>query len=323
MLRSSLIKNIVGLFALINLTNLLAQPYPTKPIRLSVGYAPGGSTDVVARIFGQRLSDAIGQPVVIENRPGAGGAIAADLVAKAEPDGHRILMLGTGTLNYSVLTKNVPYNMLKDFTPITYVAASPQVLVVSNSIPSRSVGELIQLARSKPGELTYGSEGIGGIAHLAAAQFSLMTGTQLSHVPFKGAIESTVAIAGGQIDMNIPNLTSALPLLKADKFRALAVTGLKRSSLLPSIPTLDESGLKGYEVLAWFGFVGPAGMPKSVVERLNMEFIKIANLPEVKEALAKQAMDVQIRPPEEFAAFLRETAMSTVRLANDVKLKME
>jgi tripartite-type tricarboxylate transporter receptor subunit TctC len=232
-------------------------------------------------------------------------------------------MLGTGTLNYSVLTKNVPYNMLKDFTPITYVAASPQVLVVSNSIPSRSVGELIQLARSKPGELTYGSEGIGGIAHLAAAQFSLMTGTQLSHVPFKGAIESTVAIAGGQIDMNIPNLTSALPLLKADKFRALAVTGLKRSSLLPSIPTLDESGLKGYEVLAWFGFVGPAGMPKSVVERLNMEFIKIANLPEVKEALAKQAMEVQIRPPEEFAAFLRETAISTVRLANDVKLKME
>jgi len=314
---------LVSIFAVVSTSGLMAQPYPTKPIRLSVGFSPGGSTDVVARIFGQKLAEAIGQPVVIDNRVGAGGSIATDQVAKAEPDGYRILMLASGTMTHSVLSKNVPYNLPKDFTPITYVAASPLVLVVNNALPTRSVSELIQLARSKPGELTYGSEGLGGISHLATSQFSLMTDIKLTHVPFKSATESTAAIAGGQIDMNIPSLTSALPLLRAEKYRALAVTSLKRSSLLPSIPTLDESGLKGFDQVAWLGFVGPAGMPKSVVERLNMEFIKIANLPEVREALAKQAMEVQIRSSEEFGTFLREISINTLRLAKNVQFKLD
>jgi tripartite-type tricarboxylate transporter receptor subunit TctC len=300
-----------------------AQAYPTKPVRVAVGFGAGGSSDVVARAFGQKLSEVLGQPFVIENRAGAAGAIAADSVAKAEPDGHRILLLATGTFDYSVLAKNVPYNMLRDFTPVALIAATPLVLVVGPSTPVSTVDELIRLARAKPGELSYGSEGIGGATHLATELFAQAANVKLLHIPFKGGSESSMATAGGQVNMNMPALTSALPLLKAEKYRPLAVTSLTRSPLYPSLPTLDELGLKGFDQTAWYGFLGPAGMPRPVVERLRAAIATVAALPEIKDAMAQQGMEVKISTPEQFAVFLRDSAAQITKVARDVNIKVE
>jgi tripartite-type tricarboxylate transporter receptor subunit TctC len=301
-----------------------AQAYPSKPIRIAVGFAPGGSTDLVARIFAPKMSEALGQPVLVENRTGAAGSMAADSVAKGEPDGHRVLLLASGTLVYSVLSKNAPYNIQRDFTPIVSVGASPLVLVVNHDLPARNVDELVKLARSRPGALTYGSEGIGGSTHLAAEIFSQAANLKMLHVPFKGAVDSTVAVAAGQVNVNLPSLTSALPLLRADKFRPLAVTGLKRSPILPAVPTLDELGYKGLEhQVAWVGFVGPAGMPKEVVERLRAVITAAANSQEVKDAMAKQGMDVQVGSPEQFSAFMRDSGAQITRIARDAAIRME
>lgn len=294
-----------------------------KPIRLAVGFGAGGSTDVIARIIGQKMSETLGQPVIVDNKVGAAGSIAADFVAKGDPDGSRILLIASGTFVYSVLSKNVPYDVLKDFTPISYVAYAPLILVVNPALPVRSVSELVQLARAKPGELNYGSEGIGGSSHLAAELFSQVTNTKLVHVPFKGAVESTMGTAAGQVTINFPTVTSALPLLKSERLRPLAVSSLKRSALYPSVPTLDELGMKGFDQVAWFGFMGPAKMPRELVEKLRGVIVAAASTPEVKDALAKQGVEVQIRSPEQFSSFMRESAAQITKLAKDANIKME
>lgn len=301
----------------------LAQDYPNKPIRLVIGFSPGGSSDVVARVFAQRLSASLGQPVVVENRVGAGGTIAADLVAKAEPDGYRLFLQNSGTFDASVLSKNIPYNVLRDFTPVAYIAAVPLILVAHPSVPARTVTELVQLAKTKPGELTYGSEGLGGSSHLTGELLGVRAKIRMTHVPYKSAVQSSAGVAAGDITLNIAAVTSALPLLRAEKYRAIAVTSLRRSQLLPNIPTLDESGFHGFDRSAWFGVVGPAGMPKNVVDRLHAALAEACNAPEVRETLKNQGVDIDLRPPERFAEFMRDTATQIQQMAKEVSLKLD
>lgn len=313
----------IAALALIGISGASAQTYPSKPIRVVVGFAPGGGTDVTARLIAQKMSAQLGQPVVVENRPGAAGSIAAEQVAKSPPDGYRLLMVASTTFIYAVLKPNLPYSLDRDLTPVSLVTTAPLVLVVHPSVPARNVKELIALARSRPGQLNYGSDGIGGTTNLAGELFNLMGKVKLVHVPYKGGSESAVALASGQIDVNFPSLPAALPLFGAGKFRALAVTSTKRSSFLPSVPTLDESGLRGYDVLTWYGLLAPAGVPKPVIAQLNTAVAKVANTPDMTEAIRKQGMEVQTNSPEQFSAFMRDLSAQISRLAKATDFKMD
>lgn len=300
-----------------------AQSYPSKPVRIVVGFAAGGGTDVSSRLLAQKLSPQLGQPVVVENRPGAAGSIAAENVAKSPADGYTLLMLASTTFINAVARTNLPYDLVRDFAPVSLVTVAPLVLVVHPSVPARDTRELIALARSRPGRLTYGSDGVGGTSHLAGELFNLMAKVSLVHVPFKGGSESAVAVASGQIDINIPSAPSALPLLGAGKFRALAVTSAKRSSLMPSIPTLDESGLPGYELITWYGLLAPAAVPKNIVGQLNAAIGKVVNTPEMKESINKQGMEPETNSPEQYAAFMRGLAAQIAKLVKSTGFKVE
>lgn len=313
----------IGLFALIGMSGAWAQSYPTKPVRMVVGFAVGGGTDVTARYFAQKMSAQLGQSVVVENRAGAAGSIAAEQVAKSEPDGYRVLMVASGTFIHDVLSTNVPYSLERDFAPVSLVTISPLVLVIHPSLPVRSVDELIALARSKPGRLNFGSDGVGATSHLAGELFNLMAKVKLVHVPFKGNADSALALASGQIEVGFPSVASATPLLGAGKLRALAVTSLKRSALLPALPTFDESGLRGYELIAWFGVLAPAGTPKSIIDRLNAVIATVADAPETREAVGKQGLEIQTSSPEQFATFMRESGVQISRLGKEANIKLE
>lgn len=321
MLKKIIIGISIGVVA--GMAHASADNYPSKSIHMTVGFAPGGSTDVVARVFGQKISDALGQAVVVENRAGAGGSIGADTVARSKPDGYRILMLPIGTFTYSLLNRNTPYNIRTDFTPISMVAGAPQVLVARPDLPVSNVQELIELAKSKPGGLSYASEGVGAASHLVASMFMRDAKVEFLHVPFKGAVASSVATAGGEVDINFPTVTSALSLLEAKKLKPLAVTSQRRSALLPSVPTLDEAGMKGFDWTAWFGFVGPAGMDKEVVAKLQKAIADAAQQTDVQQSMAKQGLEVQVTTPDEFGVFLNKFAADIDQLAKDGGIDMQ
>lgn len=300
-----------------------AQTYPSKPVRILVGFAPGGGIDVTSRLVAQKLSSQLGQSVVVENRAGAAGAIAAEYVARSPADGYTLLMVAITTIINARLRANPSFDLERDLTPVSLVTTGTIVLVVHPSVPVRNVKELIALARSRPGQLNYGSDGVGGTTHLAGELFNLMTKVKLVHVPYKGAGESVVATASGEVDMNFPSLPSALPLLKVGKFHALAVTNAKRSSLLPSIPTLAESGLPGYDLFTWFGLVAPTAVPKNIIAQLNAAIIKVVNTPEMEKAINKQGMEPQTNSPEQFAAFMRSLGAQIDKLVKLAGLKIE
>jgi tripartite-type tricarboxylate transporter receptor subunit TctC len=300
-----------------------AQGYPSKPVRLVVGFAPGGGTDVTSRLLAQKLSAELGQSVVVENRPGASGSIAAEYVAKSIADGHTLLMIASATVASAALRADLPFDLERDFAPVSLVTTAPLVLLLHPSVPARDVKELIALARARPGTITYGSDGIGSGSHLAGELFSFMTNVKLVHVPFKGGSESTVATASGQIQINFPSVPSALPLLKAGKLTALAVTTVRRSLLLPSIPTLHESGLSGYDFGTWYGLVAPAAVPKSIISQLNAALVKVVNTAEMKEFINKQGMEPQANSPEHFGAFMRAQTAQVARLGKLSGLKIE
>jgi tripartite-type tricarboxylate transporter receptor subunit TctC len=297
-----------------------AQGYPNKPVRMMVGFAAGGGTDVTARLVAQKLTQHLGQSVVVENRPGASGAIAAESVARSSADGYLLLMVASTTFINSVLRAQ---DLERDLTPVSLVTIAPLVLVVHPSVPAHDVKELIALARTRPGKLNYGSDGVGGTTHLAGELFNLMAKVSLVHVPYKGAGESVVATASGQVDINFPSAPAALPLLGAGKFRALAVTSARRSSLLPSIPTLDESGLAGYDVPTWYGVLAPAAVPKDIIAQLTAAIGKVVNTPEMKEAINKQGMEPQTSSPEQFAAFMRRQSGQIAKLVELAGMKAE
>ena len=297
-----------------------AQSFPAKPVRMMVGFSPGGGTDVTARLVAQKLSALLGQSVVVENRAGAAGAIAAEFVARSPADGYMLLMVASTTFINSVLRGQ---NLERDLTPVSLATTAPMVMVVHPSVPTQNVKDLIALARTRPGKLNYGSDGVGGTTHLCGELFNLLANVKLVHVPYKGAGDSILATAGGQVDMNFASAPATLPLLNAGKFRALAVSSPKRSSLLPALPTLDESGLAGFDVTTWFGVLAPAAVPKDVIAQLSAAIAKVVNTPEMKEAINKQGMETQANSPEQFAEFMRRQSGTIARLVEKAGMKAE
>lgn len=280
-----------------------AAEFPTKPIRLVVGFAPGGGTDTTARALSAKLSAALGQQVVVDNRPGHSGTIAADIVAKATPDGHTVLLGTIALVINPSLTAKMPFDTLKDLAPVTRAANSTNILVVHPSVAAKSVKELIALAKTT--NLNAGSSGIGGTGHLAVELFNLQTGVKITHVPYKGGGPAMVDLLGGNIHLIFATAASSIGHIKAGKIRALAVTTLQRSALVPDLPTVAEAGVPGFEANNWNGFLVPAKTPRPIIARLNKELTAVLNSPDIKEALFKQGLDAAPGTPEEFGAYMR------------------
>jgi tripartite-type tricarboxylate transporter receptor subunit TctC len=283
-----------------------AQPWPAKPIKWVVPFAPGGTTDILARTVGDKLSQAVGQPVIVENKPGAGGGVGAEFVAKAAPDGYTIMggTISTHAINAS-LYKNLPYDPVRDFVPIVLLARVPNMLVVNVDVPAKNVPELIALLKATPGKYTFASSGNGTSQHLSGELFKSMSGTDMQHIPYKGSPPALQDVMGGQVTMTFDNITTAWTLAKAGKLRALAVTTANRSSVAPDVPTLAESGLPGFEVGSWQGVFAPVGTPPEIVKRLNAEIVKILNLPDVRDKLAGLGAELVGNTPEEFAVMVK------------------
>ena len=300
------IARLLGVVALVLSTAGLAQTWPAKPIKWVVPFAPGGTTDILARTIGEKLTTALGQPVIVENRPGAGGALGAEFTAKAPPDGYTIMggTISTHAINAS-LYKNLPYDPVKDFAPITLIVRVPNMLVVNPDISAKNVGELIALMKANPGKYSFASSGNGTSQHLSGELFKSMAGVDMQHIPYKGSPPALQDVVGGQVSMTFDNITTAWPLAKGGKLRALAVTTAKRSAIAPEVPTLAESGLAGYEVGSWQGVFAPAGTPPAIVQRLNAEIVKIINMPDVKEKLVGLGAEPVGNTPEEFGALVK------------------
>ena len=306
-------------------TAALAQGpnWPTRSISLIVPFPAGGTTDVLARAVGQELSKSLGQPVVVESKPGAGATLGADFVTKAKPDGYTLLM---GAVHHTIATsvyRKLPYDFQKDLAPITTVALVPNVLVINPGVPAKSVKELLALAKAEPGKLTYGSNGNGTGQHLIGAQFEGMGGVQLLHVPYKGSGPLTTDLLGGQITMSFDTITPVLQHIKAGKLRALAVTTDKRSAALPDVPTLDESGLKGFNLGTWFGVLAPANTPKDIVLRLNTELVKIINSPDFRKKMDEIGANPVGDTPEQMARQIKDDTERFAKLVKDAKVAID
>jgi tripartite-type tricarboxylate transporter receptor subunit TctC len=300
------IARLLGVVAFALSTFAVAQTWPAKPIKWIVPFAPGGTTDILARTIGEKLTVALGQPVIVENKPGAGGGVGAEFTAKAPPDGYTIMggTISTHAINAS-LYKSLPYDPVKDFVPITLIVRLPNLLVVNPDIPAKNVAELITLLKANPGKYSFASSGNGTSQHLSGELFKSMAGVDMQHIPYKGSPPALQDVVGGQVAMTFDNITTAWPLAKGGKLRALAVTTAKRSAVAPDVPTLSESGLAGYEVGSWQGVFAPAGTPPAVVKRLNAEIVKIINMPDVKEKLIGLGAEPVGNSSEEFAALVK------------------
>jgi tripartite-type tricarboxylate transporter receptor subunit TctC len=283
-----------------------AQDYPAKPIRIIVPFAAGGPADIYARFIGQRLSEALGQPVVIEDRPGAGSVIGTDAVAKSAPDGYTLLMMSnTHTVNESLIP-NKPYQLMRDFVPVAPVNYSDLVLVVHPSVPANSLKELLDLAKAKPKGLNYASSGPGTPYHMAGELFKAMAGVDIVHVPYKGSSGARTDVLGGQVQMMFDAITTMAPNVRGGKLKGLGTTGKTRSSVLPEVPTVSEAGVPGYEAVIWLGVMAPAGTPKPIVDKLNAEITKIVMRPDVRESWSKQGAEPMAMTPAEFTRFMNE-----------------
>ncbi|MFL5072289.1 MAG: Bug family tripartite tricarboxylate transporter substrate binding protein [Xanthobacteraceae bacterium] len=283
-----------------------AQPYPTKPIHLIVPFPPGGGNDTVARAIAQQLGPDLGQPMVIDNRPGAGGSVGAELAAKAPPDGYTLFLAGVGShaVNPNVHAK-LPYDPVKDFAPVTLLASAPSVLVVNPAVPARTIAEFTAYARANPGKLNYASNGAGSAAQLAAAMYETMAGVRMVHVPYKGIAPAMTDLMGGEVQLMFGTIVALVPHIQAGKLRALAVTSRKRSPLLPDLPTLAESGLPDYQAGSWYGILAPAGTPREIIERLHGAIVKALKQPDVAKRLAAEGAEVIGSTPGEFAAHIK------------------
>ena len=297
----------------------LAQPYPSRPVRVVVPFAPGGPNDIIVRLLTPKLGETLGQAFVVENRAGAGGNIGTDYVAKSVADGYTLLSVGPGSLIINPLIGKVGYDTERDFAPITLMARAPNALVAHPSLPARSVAELIALARSKPGAINYASGGNGSTPHLAAALFASMAGVELTHVPYKGTAPATADLVGGQVQIAFLGIPAVLPYAKSGRLRVLAVTGLRRSPELPDVPTVDESGVPGYEVSPWYGLLAPAATPGAIVERVALEATRIVRAPETREKLALAGAEAAGSTPEEFAAVIRADTATWSRIVLSLK----
>ncbi len=300
-----------------------AQGYPTRPVRIIAPSAAGGAADTVARVVAPLLAERIGQPVVVDTRPGAGTIVGTEAAAKAAPDGHTLLIgLPALAINPSIY-KTMPYDGLRDFAAITQAVSQPNLFVVHPSLPAKSVKELIALARARPGELVYASSGVGASSHLTIELFLLMTRTRMLHVPYKGPAPGVIDLIAGRVTLAAPSTIATLPHVRSGRLRALAVTTARRVAGLPDIPTVAEAGVPGYESVSWFGFAAPAGTPKDVIERLNKEIVAILRTPEVTERFAREGTEVVANSPEEFERYIAAEAVKWAKVVKNAGIKPE
>jgi tripartite-type tricarboxylate transporter receptor subunit TctC len=313
----------VALLALCAFSPALAQTYPSKAVRIVVGFPPGGATDVVARTISQKLSESLGQPVIVDNRAGAASNIGAEHVATSAKDGHTLFMGTVSTsINPSLYTK-LPYDPLRDFAPVSQVTSTPFMFVVHPSLPVRSVKEFISLARARPGELNYGSAGSGSGAHLFVEMFASMTRVKLQHVPYKGAAPATTATLSGETIFMFDNIVTTLPLARAGRLRALGVTTATRSAAAPEMPTIAETGVPGYDANAWFGLFAPAGTPPAVINRLNAEIVKILKLPDTRERFLALGAEPVGSTAGEFGAFFKNEVAKWAKVVKESGARVE
>jgi tripartite-type tricarboxylate transporter receptor subunit TctC len=313
-----------GIAALALALSASAQTFPSKPIKIVVPFPPGGFNDVLGRTLAQEFQKAWNQPVLVDNRPGGNTIIGSDLVAKAAPDGHTLLVVA---LPFSVLSSlfagKLPFDVPRDFAPVSLCAGSPNMLVVNPSLPVNNVKELIALAKSQPGKLTYASAGNGTSNHVSAEYFKMLTGTDILHIPYKGSAPSVADLIGGQVDMLFDNVPNVIQHVKAGKLKPLAVTSTMRSFQAPEVPTMQEAGVPDYEVNVWFGLLATAGTPPEVVAKLNAETVRVLNLPEVRERFRTLGVEVIASSPEQFAQHLRSEIAKWGRVVREAKIRVD
>jgi tripartite-type tricarboxylate transporter receptor subunit TctC len=301
-----------------------AQPFPTKQLRMVVTFPTGGAPDILARTIAEKLDPSWGQTMIVDNKPGAGGNIGAEFVARAPADGHTLVMgtVGTHSINGSLYAK-IPYDMVRDFAPVTLIASTPNLLVVNNDIPAKNLQELIALAKAKPGTLTYGSPGIGTSVHVSGELFNSLAGVKTTHVPYKGRQMAIPDLLGGSISMMFDNMPSAIPVVREGKLRAIGVTSAKRSASAPEIPTIAEQGLPGFEATSWFAVFAPAGTPKPVVDRLHAEIVRIFGLPDVQTKMKTLGLDLILGGPDELAKTQAAEIVKWAKVIKDSGAKAE
>ncbi len=310
--------------AVLGVTAATAQSYPAKPVRMVIGFPPGGGTDILGRIVAQRMSESLKQQIVPDNRGGASGQIAAELVAKAPPDGYTVMMAHIAALSIlPSLYAKLPYDPVRDFAPISLVAISPQLVVAHPSLPVTNIKELIALAKKRPGEIYYASVGNGTVQHLAGELFNLQAGVKMIHVPFKGGGPSALNLVAGHVQLSFDVIPVVINYVKAGRLRPIAVTSAKRTPLMPDVPTVNEGGLKGVDLSTWWGLVAPAGVSKDVIARLHGETVKALQLPDVRERYAQNGADPVGNSPEEFATFIRNERDKYARIVREAKIKIE
>jgi len=302
---------------------VLSQGFPNRPVKIIVPFPAGGPTDVLTRVLADKMGAQLGQPVVVENKPGAGGAIGADFVAKSANDGYTLVMATASTHSIGPYLGKLPYDPVKDFTPIVWVGNATNVLVVSNNVPAANVKELIDLAKKDPGKLNYATSGIGTISHLTSELFASMAGVKLTHVPYKGTQQSIPDLMSGQVAILFDNIMTAMPNVKAGKVKALGISSPKRSSLVPDLPTVAEAGLPGFQSLVWFGLLGPANTPRAVVERMNAEMNKALLLPEIQARFVQMGFEPAGGTSAEFAQTIDRDAQKWSKVIKDAGVKPE
>jgi tripartite-type tricarboxylate transporter receptor subunit TctC len=323
--RGFLVKSAALLAAAFVLTSPAAhaQTYPSRTITLIIPFAAGGSNDIVARAIGKELTRAWGQPVIAENRAGAGGVIGAAAVAAAPPDGYTLLLVSsTFTIN-AAIRKTMPFDTIKDFTPVAFVARSPLLVTASNKLAVKSAKELLALAQSKPGQITYASSGLGSINQIAAELIALSAGVKLTHIPYKGGAPALNDLLGGHVDIYVSSLPQVLQLAQSGQANALAVTSAKRAPLLPNVPTLDESGIAGFDLASWWGIVGPAGMPANVVNALNAEIGNMLTSPDLSKFLANEGAEAETMTPQQFGDLMRRETQRWIDVARQANISID
>ncbi len=300
-----------------------AQEYPAKPVRIIIGFPPGGATDLVARLMAPKYTGVFKQQFIVDNRPGANGVIGSDLAAKAAPDGYTLHLATIGSLVLSPATSKVPYDPLKDFAPVSQAVALQNIFIVHPNLPPRTLKDLIALAKAKPGALNFASSGNASPGHLAGELFNSMAGVKLVHVPYKGGGPAMIDLVAGHVEIFVAVISTAVPQVKAGKARALAVTGPRRAAALPEVPTVSESALKGYEATNWYGYVVPPATPRPIVERLNQATVSVLEMADVRQALLDQGIEAAPSSPEQFAAYIKSETSKWTQVIKAARLKAD
>ena len=304
--------------------NAYAQTYPSKPVRIIVMYGPGSTIDIIARLISPKMTESLGQPVIVENRPGAGGAIGMDMAAKAVPDGHTLTIGATGpSVTNPLLYPKTPFDPLRDFSYVSQLATGPAVIAVHPSVPAKTLKELVVLAKARPGQLNYGTPGVGTSPHLAGELFKMVSATNIVHIPYKGNAEAITDLLGGQISIVFTGVPPVVPLTQAGKVKLLATTGVKRIPALPNLPTIAEAGYAGAGMSIWYGLAAPAGTPREIVTRLNKEMARIMALPDIKERFIQLGTEPATSTPEEFTALVREELAKWSKVIRAAGIKVD